>query len=85
MVIHLTGFEETELAELSILIWENIIKWKYNHQIEIINQQNKIELLISISKTPTSQVIGMRTDKIAYQQLHLRTLLRKFKKEEWNL
>ena len=45
MVIHLTGLEEAELAELSILIWVKISRYgKYNHQIENdqSTEQNRI-------------------------------------------
>ena len=45
MVIHLTGLEEAELAELSILIWVKISQYgKYNHQIENdqSTEQNRI-------------------------------------------
>ena len=45
MVIHLTGLEETEMAELSILIWLKISQnGKHNHQIENnqSTEQNKI-------------------------------------------
>ena len=45
MVIHLTGFEEIELADLSILIWLKISQnGEYNHQIENnqSTEQNRI-------------------------------------------
>ena len=84
MVIHLTGLEETELAELSILIWLKISQnGKYNHQIE--NNQSTEQNKITDLDIQNTNLSGDRDENRQNSVSKIRTLLRKFKKEEWNL
>ena len=61
MVIHLTGFEEIELADLSILIWLKISQnGEYNHQIE--NNQSTEQNRITDLDTQKIQLSGNRDE-----------------------
>ena len=61
MVIHLTGFEEIELADLSILIWLKISQnGEYNHQIE--NNQSTEQNIITDLDIQNTQLSGDRDE-----------------------
>ena len=81
MVIHLTGFEEIELADLSILIWLKISQnGEYNHQIE--NNQSTEQNRITDLDIQNTKLSGDRDENRQNDVSKIRTLLRKFEKEE---
>ena len=81
MVIHLTGFEEIELADLSILIWLKISQnGEYNHQIE--NNQSTEQNRITDLDIQNTKLSGDRDENRQNDVSRIRTLLRKFEKEE---
>ena len=84
MVIHLTGLQETEMAELSIPIWLKISQnGEHNHQIE--NNQSTEQNKITDLDIQNTNLSGDRDENRQNSVSKIRTLLRKFKKEEWNL
>ena len=81
MVIHLTGFEEIELADLSLLIWLKISQnGEYNHQIE--NNQSTEQNRITDLDIQNTKLSGDRDENRQNDVSRIRTLLRKFEKEE---